>query len=169
MKQVLNLIDQISEFSGKTARWFCVLLIFVFTFETVSRYVFNAPTNWVFDFSWMLGASIIVLGWSYTHLHHGHIRIDVIYNQLSRKTRAILDIFGNIVFLFPVLAMLIPASYSWMLRSWETGEVSLGTTLMLPMAPIKTVVFIGIILFALQGIAEFIRVINSLAEGEPND
>ena len=166
---MLKIIDHISEYSGKTACWFCVILILVFTFETVSRYLFNAPTNWVYDISWMLGASIIVLGWSYTHLHHSHIRIDVIYNQLSFRTRAILDIFGSVVFLFPVLAVLVSASASWMLYAWQIGQVSLGTTLMLPVAPIKTVVFIGICFFALQCIAEFIRVINSLIKGNSND
>ena len=157
MKNLVRIIDNISEYTGQGAIWLSVALVLVLTYETTSRYVFNAPTQWVYETSYMIGASMAVLGWSYTHRHHGHIRVDVFYTRLSPKGQAIVDVVISLLLLLPLLAVLIYGSYASMQFAWEMNERLPESSFRPPAGPIKTVIMVGIILFALQCLAELIR------------
>ena len=62
----LSVLDGISEWSGKTVSWLVLVLTLVIGYEIVMRYLFNAPTKWSFDISYMLGGSYFLLGEAYT-------------------------------------------------------------------------------------------------------
>jgi len=157
MNKIARIIDTISEYTGLGAIWLSIALILVLTYETTVRYVFNAPTQWAFETSYMIGASMAVLGWAYTHKHHGHIRVDVFYTRFSPRGRAIIDVVISILFLFPLLTVLIYGSYSSLQFAIQMNEKLAESSFRPPAAPIKAVIFVGICLFALQTIAEFIR------------
>lgn len=157
MKRAVKLVELISEYSGQIAKWLCVALVLVLVYETIARYVFNAPTIWAYETSWMVGSSAAVLGWSYTHRHDGHIRVDVIYSHLSPRGRAIIDIVCSLIFLFPLLAVLINSSISSTLFAVKMNERLVESNWMPPAAPIKAVMIVGICLFTLQCLTQFVR------------
>lgn len=157
MNKIVRIIDTISEYTGLGAIWLSIALILVLTYETTVRYVFNAPTQWAFETSYMIGASMAVIGWAYTHKHHGHIRVDVFYTRFSPRGRAIIDVVISILFLFPLLIVLIYGSYSSTQFAIQMNEKLAESSFRPPAAPIKAVIFVGICIFALQTIAEFIR------------
>jgi len=167
MRTIIRVIDSISEYTGRTVLWLCVVLIFVLAYETTARYVFNAPTNWAMETGEMLGATIAVMGWSYTHRHHGHIRVDVFYARLSPRGKAIVDVTCSVLFLFPLLAILIYTSATWMWFSWKMNEKLIESNWLPPAGPIKTVVLLGVCLFALQALAQFIRDFYLLIRNKP--
>ena len=169
MRKIIKVIDTISEYSGKTFRWTCVALVLVLAYEVMMRHVFDSPTTWVHLTSIMLGGTIVFMGYAYTHLHHGHIRIDVFYGKLSPRWKAITDILGDIFILFPLLGMLIQQSFFWMWRSWVTHEVRIESWWYPPAAPFRTVMLVGLCLFTLQAIAEFLREIHLLVRSKPYD
>lgn len=162
-------IESISEWTGKIARWACLVLVMVFMYEVTARYVFNAPTRWIYETSTMLGGTIAVLGWAYVHRHHGHVRVDVFYEHLSLRGKAIIDVIFTLIFFFPMLIVLIYASFSWMWLSWSMGEKLITSGWLIPAAPIRTVVVLGLSLFALQGVAQFIRDLYQLIRNKPYD
>jgi len=92
MRTIVRVIDAISEYTGMVVRWACLALVLMLCYEVTARYVFDAPTMWSFETSSMIGGTIAVLGWSYTHKHGGHVRVDVFYNHLPPRGQAILDI-----------------------------------------------------------------------------
>src|SRR5262245_63158788 len=49
----IRVIDAITEWSGKTVAWMIVPLFLSLTYEGIARYVFNAPTLWAYDLSYM--------------------------------------------------------------------------------------------------------------------
>jgi len=101
MRTVVRVFDSISEHTGKVVLWAAIALVLVLCYEVTMRYVFDAPTNWVMETAMMLGGTIAALGWAYTHRHHGHVRVDVIYTHLSPRGKAIIDVVCSLVFLFP--------------------------------------------------------------------
>ncbi len=103
MRSIIRVIDSISEWTGKTVRWVCLVLVVVVVYEVTARFVFNAPTLWAFETICMLLCTIGALGWAYTHRHHGHVRVDVLYTLLSPRGRAIIDVGGYLIFFFPLL------------------------------------------------------------------
>lgn len=167
MGKLLKVIDSISEYSGKVFSWACLALILVLAYEVVMRHVFDAPTIWAHLVAMMLGGTIVFMGYSYTHLHHGHIRIDVLYGKFSPRGKAIADIVCDLLILFPVLAALIYVATPWMWRSWVTGELRIESWWYPPAAPFRTVMLVGLSLFALQSMAEFLREVHQLVRNEP--
>lgn len=169
MKKILKVIDSISDYSGRVFGWCSVALILVLTYEVISRYVFNAPTIWAHLVGMMLGGTIVFMGWSYTHLHEKHLRIDVLYTRCSPRRKAIIDVVLCLVFLLPLLGVLINTSISWMWQSWITGEIRTESWWYPPAAPFRTVVVVGLCLFTLQALARFFRDFYLLIRNKPYD
>lgn len=169
MRQILKAIDSISEYTGRAALWLSIALVLVLTYETTARYLFNAPTQWSYETSYMIGATMAVLGWCYVHLHRGHIRVDVFYAHLPFRGRAIIDVVSSIVFLFPLLAVLLYSANSGVLFAWKMNEKLVESSFQPPAGPIRTVLFLGFCLFALQCLAQFLRDFYALIRNKAYD
>ena len=169
MKKIVRTIDAISDRVGKTACWLAAILVGLISLEVIMRYVFNAPTMWNYETSMMVGGSLFAMGWAYTMRHHSHVRIDVIYSQVSPRVRAGIDTFGYLLLFLPLMAMFISSSIAWAVTSWEVAEKSVETYWYPPMAPFRTLVAIGFILFFLQGTAQFVRDIYHFVKGKAYD
>ena len=161
--RVLSKIDAISEWSGRTFMWMSLPLIAAITYDVTARYLFSAPTPWSYDVSYMLGGTLMVLGGAYTLLHHGHVRVDVLYNQLSTRGKLILDISLTIIFFFPLLSVLFYHATEAAIRSFATQEVSSIGVWEPIMWPFRFVFPVGIGLTLLQGISWFARNVQALA------
>ena len=169
MRTVVRTIDSISEWTGKIGRWLGVILVVQVTYEVVMRYVFVKPSLWAYEISVMLGASFYILAFCYTHRHRGHIRVDMIYMRLPNRGRALIDVLGNLFLFFPFIILLVIISWDWAWYAWATGERMPFSGWWPPTAPLRTVVLIGISLFALQGTAHFIRDVYLLIRNKPYD
>jgi len=167
MNAVLTAIDSLSEYTGRVFKWVTVLLVLALVYEVAARYVFNAPTIWAHQLSTMLGATISAMGWAYTHRYHGHVRVDVVYGRLAERKQALIDVVCGVAFFFPLVFLLAYQSWSQMMYSWSMGEVLTQTYWYPPAGPIRTVVFVGLVLFGLQGTAQFIRDARVLLKGAP--
>ena len=157
MKTILKIIDRISDRTANVACWLCLALVLLMTYDVVMRYVFTAPTMWAYESSLMLGATIYALGWSYVLRHHGHIRVDVIYTNLSLRGKSIINVVGTLLFFFPLTIALIYRSGVWAWQAWLGNEKMVETYWYPPAGPLYTVIMIGFLLLLLQGGAEFFR------------
>ena len=167
VNKLLSIIDSMSEWTGRSISWFAFALVLVGVYDIVLRYIFNKPTIWAYETSCMFGATIIVAGWGYVLLHHGHVRVDVFYSRMSIRKRAVIDIFSGLLLFFPLAISLLWISIPWTVDAWKMGEVMVETYWYPPAAPIRTVVTIGLGVFTLQGIAQFIRDLRLLIRSEP--
>lgn len=167
MKRIISVIDSISEYTGKSAKWLVPLIFVVLCCEVVMRYVFNSPTFWAHEVSTELGLAVYALGWAYCHRHHGHVRVDVIYDRLPPRGKALIDVGGYLLLFLPLLIALTYFSALWMHRAWSINEIFTETLLYPPAAPIRTVLFLGFSLFLIQSIAQFIRDLYLLTRGKP--
>ncbi|MCL0105094.1 TRAP transporter small permease subunit [Dehalococcoidia bacterium] len=169
MRTILQVIDSISEWMGRTGRWFAVALVATMTFEVTSRYIFGRPNLWVHESVMMLGASLYALAYGYVQRHDAHIRADLFYARLSPRRRAIIDVAGWLLIFFPLIILLIDTSIFWAVRAWRTGEVMPFTGWYPPVAPLRTVVALGFCVLALQGVAQLIRDLHLLIRNKPYD
>lgn len=157
MERFLNSIDAISIWTGKGISWIIIPNILALVYEFFARYVIGRPTIWSYEVTYFLYGSHFLLGAAYTLHLKSHIRIDIFYQHISPRGRAIVDTIGYLVFFFPVMLLLIYAGAEFTLQSFEMGEKS-GLSPWRPyLFPYKAVIFIAIFLLFLQGIAEFIR------------
>lgn len=169
MRSFLRVVDSISEWTGLTARWFAVGLVLIVSLEVILRFVFNRPTLWAYETSVMLGGSVYILAFAYVHRHHAHVRVDIFQARLSNRGRAIIDVLGDLLLFFPLIFLLVLVAWDWTIYAWTTGERMPITGWYPPAGPLRTIVFLGFSVFALQGVAQFIRDLHLLIRNKPYD
>ena len=82
-------IDLVNAWVAKTVAWVVVVIIATTIYEIVMRYVFNAPTDWVFEFNYLIHGPYFLLLGAYTFAINGHVNVDILYARLSPRTRAV--------------------------------------------------------------------------------
>ena len=162
MDNILRFIDSTSTWVARFAKWLSVALILLLSFEVVMRYVFNSPTVWVMQTSMMVGGALIVLGWAYVLQQNAHVRVDVFYGRLSARSKAIVNTLGSVIILFPFVGFLAYKAAVQSVYSWNMNETMSETAWYPPIWPIRIVVFVGLALFVLQAVAQFIRELRVL-------
>ena len=109
---------------------------------------------------------ILLINAAYTLRVKGHIRIDLVYMKFPPRGRALIDVIGYLVIFFPIMIILVFASYDMAKDAFIIREVSQFTPWQPILWPFKGVNCIGFSLLILQGIAEFIRSMIMLIRGE---
>jgi TRAP-type mannitol/chloroaromatic compound transport system permease small subunit len=155
--RTVRVIDRFSDTTGTWIAWLNVPLVAVVSWEVMARYVFNAPTIWSFDVTYMLYGTIFMLGAAYA-LHKGaHIRTDFFYEKWSAKTRGTVDSISYILFFFPSLIMLLAASGNEAWYAYTINETSEQTPWRPILWPYKSVVPLTCVLLMVQGVSELIK------------
>ncbi|MBW2127177.1 MAG: TRAP transporter small permease subunit, partial [Deltaproteobacteria bacterium] len=146
--------------------WLMLPLIFELVYDAVARYLFNAPTVWSFDLSYMLCGVLFMIGGAYTLLEEAHIRIEVFYIKFSERGKAIADVIGYLIFFFPAIGALFYFGIFYAAESWETLERSMSSYWSPPIYPFKTIIPLAAFLLLLQGIAKFINALAMIIKGK---
>lgn len=157
-------IDRISGWTGWLAAWLIIPLLVVVVYEVIMRHVFNSPTQWGYDTSWMLFAAQFLIGSAYTLRQKGHIRIDIVYNLLSERGQLIHDLVCYLAFFLLPSVLFTWAGFHFAAEAWRAGEKLSTTNWFFPAGPPKSLIPLGFFLLALQSIAEFVRALKALAE-----
>jgi TRAP-type mannitol/chloroaromatic compound transport system permease small subunit len=153
--KALSIIDKINEWCGVSVSYLSLVLILAICYEVTARYVFNAPTIWAQETGSYLFAAIWLFAGGYTLRHDAHVRVDVLYNRLTPRGKAIIDTITSPVF-FGMMGVLIWVTAKYAGLSINAGEHS-PSLWGPPIYVIKTLIPIGGCLLLLQGIARFIR------------
>jgi TRAP-type mannitol/chloroaromatic compound transport system permease small subunit len=169
MRRVLKAIDAVNEWVGTQTRWFAVILMLIGVVGVVRRYALHQSTVWEYELIIMAGAAMYALSWGYVLLHQAHTRVDIFYYRLSPRGKATVDAVCAVIFFFPLIGSLVKISYEWMLFSISINEKSAATYVYPPLYPLRIIVFLGFLLFFLQGTAVFIRDAYFAVKGEPYD
>lgn len=157
MSRTVRVVDIAAEILGQAAKYLTFVLIGVICYEVFTRYVLGAPTIWAYESIKMSGGVLAVLGFAYVHRHNAHIRVDLLYNKLSPKTQSLIDSVGYFVLFLPLISALLYASVIYTWEAWIYDERLMETFWYPPAGPLRTVVTLGLFVFFLEGIAQFIR------------
>ena len=166
MDRVLLLVDGISTWVGKTFGWCILILTLVTSYEVFSRYMFNAPTEWAFDASYMLYGALFMMAGAYTLARNAHVRGDFLYRKWSPRRQATLDLILYILFFFPGILALIYAGYNFARFSWLMNEHSSASPNGPPVYHFKMLIPITGVLMLMQGIVETIRCAICIRDGQ---
>jgi TRAP-type mannitol/chloroaromatic compound transport system permease small subunit len=152
-----NFVDRLSTWVGRVSGWFVIILIGEVVFDTMARYLFNAPTGWSYDITYMLYGAAFMGGGAWTLLKDEHVRIDLFYGKMSPMSKAIADAIGYVVFFFPPMCVLVYLCTKYAFLSWKMSEGSGETVWNPPIYPLKAFLAVCIFILLLQGIIQFVR------------
>lgn len=159
MKVLLDvslLIDAINKRLGQVANWMILIACVISAGNAMIRYAFDMSSNAWLEIQWYLFAGVVMLGASYTLQRNEHVRVDIMYMQLSERHKEWLDLVGTIVFLIPSCLLIAWLSWPFFYESWHIQEIS-GNAGGLLRWPVKILVPLGFVLVALQGVSEIIK------------
>ncbi|MFN4129494.1 MAG: TRAP transporter small permease subunit, partial [Paracoccaceae bacterium] len=97
----IRFADRLSALFGKTFGWLVILMTFGMAYEVMVRYVFNRPTPWALDLSFIMYGTVFMMGGAYTLSRGGHVRGDFLYRTWRPQTQALVDLVLYILFIFP--------------------------------------------------------------------
>ena len=85
-------LDRVALASGSVVAWLIAPMVLSLCYEVVARYLFNAPTIWAYDMTFMLYGSFFMLGAAFTLQRRGHVRTDSFYADWSPRRQAWVDL-----------------------------------------------------------------------------
>jgi len=163
----INFITKINDFLGKYVLcWLVYLLIGVLVIAVVMRYLFNSPVFWGTDMTWMLYSSFTFLGGAYALIHDYHVGVDLLYKRFPLRIQAMFFIFAYLVLFFPAFYFLSEYTLYFAINSYKGGDTSPYGMWNPVVWPIKSVLFISMLLLLLQGLAKFFKHIIVLWTGK---
>ena len=93
------------------------------------------------------------MGAGYTLLHDGHVRVDIVYQQLGPKGQAWINLIGVLFFLIPGCLMVIHTSSWFAYTSWAVAEGSPDPGGIPYRFIVKSTIPVGFVLILLQGVS----------------
>jgi TRAP-type mannitol/chloroaromatic compound transport system permease small subunit len=159
---VTRIIDCLSEKSGLFIAFWTINTVIFYFFEVVMRYLFNMPTIWVHEASFLLFGMQYLLAGAYAMLHGAHVRVDIVYNLLPDRGRVGMDVFTSVFFFIFALA-LAGTSLRFFTDSYDMGETTVETW-GIQYWPVKGMMLLGAILILLAGVSKLIKDIMLFVE-----
>lgn len=148
-------LDWITENSGIFVSLWTVNAVCVYFYEVISRYVFDAPTIWAHQASYLMFGMQYLLAGGFALLHGDHVRVDVVYIKLPRRAQIGMDIFTS-TFFFIFAVALAGTCLRFFLDSVDMREVT-EETWQVQFYPVKGAMVLGAILLTLAGVSKLIK------------
>lgn len=153
LKRLCNWIDTLNGWVGRGVSWVTALVVAVVFIDVVMRYSFKTSFVFTQELEWHLFAFIFLMGAGYTLLKDGHVRVDIIYQQLGPRARAWINLIGVIFFLLPGCYLIFSTSLNFVYNSWSVLEGSPDPGGIPYRFIIKATIPAGFLLIALQGVS----------------
>lgn len=154
--RISRAIDGLSTRVGLAVRWLILAAVLISAGNALVRYALNTSSNAWLELQWYLFAAVFLLCAGYTLLKNEHVRIDVVFDHLSHRTRAWIDVFGTLFFLLPFALLIIWLSWPVFMDSFIRAEMSTDAGGLIRW-PAKLLIPVGFVLLFLQGISELIK------------
>jgi TRAP-type mannitol/chloroaromatic compound transport system permease small subunit len=153
----IRVIDTFTDYTGSIIAWMALPLVGSVAYEVFARYLFNAPTIWAYDITYMLYGALFMMGAAYA-LHKGaHIRTDFFWEAFSPRKKGWIDSISYVVFFFPSLIALGLISLHEANYAFSINEMSDQTPWRPVLWPFKYVVPVACLLLLIQGVSEFLK------------
>jgi len=149
-------VDALSSQIGRLIRWLVLASVLISAGNAIIRKIFNVSSNAFLEIQWYLFAGVFLLGAGFAFMRNAHVRIDFISGKLSRRTNAIIDIAGIIVFLIPLCVIMVWLSWPLFTNAWVSGEMSQNAGGLIRW-PAYLLMPLGFGLLLIQALAELVK------------
>jgi TRAP-type mannitol/chloroaromatic compound transport system permease small subunit len=151
-----RLVDDINDKFGAIAKWAVIASCFISASNAIVRYLLGISSNAFLEIQWYLFAACVMFGAAQVLRVNEHVRVDVLYGRYSGKTQVLIDLFGLVCFLLPVMVTMLYFSLPLFIRMYESHEMSNNAGGLLRWPAMLTLP-LGFTLMILQGVAETIK------------
>ena len=151
-----RLIDAINLGIGKLVMWLVLAAVLISAGNAIVRKAFNIGSNAFLEVQWYLFSAVFMLGVGYVMLKNAHVRIDFISSKLSKRTNAIIDAIGIVIFTIPLSLIMINLGWPLFAQAWASGEMSQNAGGLIRW-PVLLLVPLGFAILLVQAASELIK------------
>ena len=156
-RALLARLESINRGVGRVVAWLTLATVLICFATVYLRYAVGIGLIWLQESYVWTHALAILLGSGYAFLNGGFIKVDMVYNRLSDRGRAWVDLGGVIVFLVPFVTMIATSGWGFFLSSWRMAERSAYEGGLPALYVLKGMLMVFAVLVAVQGLAVAVR------------
>ena len=155
IKTYVRCVDAVNRVVGRLVMYLIFIMMGVLLLSSASRTFFDFSFIWIVEVAQFLLASYYLLGGGYSMQLESHVRMDLLYGRWSSKRRATADAVTSVVLIFYLVFLLVGgiSSTEYALTYGQKNYSAWAP----PLAPIKIIMTVGIVLMLLQAIAVFFK------------
>jgi TRAP-type mannitol/chloroaromatic compound transport system permease small subunit len=158
--KISQIIDQLSEWTGRLVAWLTFFMVIVTFVVVLLRYLFDLGSIALQESITFMHAMVFMLGAAYTLRHEGHVRVDIFYRRFGERGRAWVDLLGVLLLLIPVTLFITWVSWEYVASSWSLLEGSREAGGLPGVFLLKSVIPLMALLLLLQGVAMGLRALR---------
>lgn len=144
-------VDAISIKVGRATMYLIFAMIGCLLLGALTRNVLHMPLSWTVEMAQFMITAYYIAGGAYSMILREHVRMDLIYEHLSEKNRARVDVVTTFFLLFYLVVLLV-GSISSTVYAIEYGQRNFSQWNP-SMIPIKVIMVVGIVLMILESIS----------------
>lgn len=156
MKTLTKFIDKIVKTQAEVSSLLMIVLVVLMCYEVVLRYFFNAPTIWGLEVTTFIFGVHFVMGYGYTELYNGHVRVDIFSSRFPQKVQDALYIVLTGLITLPLVAFLGIWAWDNAITSTKILE-ALSSAWAPPIWPVKLLMALGFTFLFLQVLSNLIK------------
>jgi TRAP-type mannitol/chloroaromatic compound transport system permease small subunit len=160
-------LDRAVRSVGDAVSWIWVLLLLTIVANVTLRYVFGSGRIEFEELQWHLYSVGFLCGLSYCVESDSHVRVDVLRERFTTRTRAWIDLYGILLLLLPFVALVIVYGAPFAFEAFERSEVSQSPGGLPHRWAIKAMLPLGFALLGLSAISRLLRVGSVLFGADP--
>ena len=149
-------IDAVNERVGRLTMWLVLASVLISAINAIVRKAFNIGSNAFLEIQWYLFAAVFMLGVGHVMLKNAHVRIDFISSRLSKRTNAIIDAVGIVIFTIPLSVIMIDLGWPLFVQAFKSGEMSQNAGGLIRW-PVLLLVPLGFAILLAQAVSELIK------------
>lgn len=166
LKRVLPRLDHVGTALAYVAMAEILVLISLMLYEVISRRVFNAPTMWAGDITYMSNGTLFLIGAAYTLKRNAHIRIDFLSTRFPLRVQHFINLAFYMIIFMPALGLTGYHSVIKTHRAFVRGELETMSAWEPIIWPFLAGITIGVLGLSLQVAIESVRHAFGIADPE---
>lgn len=156
-------VDRVNRVVGRTSMYLIFVMMGILFYSSVSK-TFFTPALWTLEMAQFTMTAYYLLGGAYSMQLGAHVRMDLLYGLWRPRRQAGMDAC-TVLFLIFYLGVLLYGGFSSTEYALRYGERSFSSWAP-PMAPIKIIMTLAVVLMLLQAVATLFKNIAE-ARGRP--
>lgn len=117
-------LDRMLDRIGSWVSWLWLAVMAVILLSVIMRYAFGQGSIMLEEITWHIYGAAWLVGLSYALVHDDHVRVDVLHELFSPKTKAWVEFFGILLLLLPFLLVFLWDSIPYFWQAFELSESS---------------------------------------------
>jgi TRAP-type mannitol/chloroaromatic compound transport system permease small subunit len=168
LRRLADNLSAIVDFVGRWASWLCLPVILLLFLQLPLRDIVHGGNNTDNDFGQIVFANFFMVGIAFAMRWDAHVRVDILHQHFSGRTRAVIELAGTVLFTLPWLALLGWYALPIVLNSLRQTE-KFAETYTPGYFILKLGLFFFVVLVGFQAVANIIRAGLALAAARPGD